>query len=250
MQKIPKKIQYIWFGRGDKSDLIQNCMKKTKELLSGWEITEWNEDSYDISACQYMKEAYEQKKYAFASDYARFDLLYKYGGVYLDTDVELLKVIPDDMLNDAGFTGVESNLKIAPGLIFACEAGNPIVKEILESYEKDHFVYENGQFNTKTVVDRVTEVFNSHGFIRGDTEQILDGFHIYPSEYFCAYDFVTNEFTISDKTISIHHYTATWTNSKSKMKRKIQDFFRRVLGIEGYKKLICVKRKLFGVNGE
>lgn len=250
MQRIPKKIQYIWFGKGPKSELIQRCMGTTQRVLNDWEITVWDEDNYDINACDYMREAYNHKKYAFASDYARFDILYQHGGVYLDTDVELLKPIPDILLLDEGFTGVESNNKIAPGLIFACEARNPIVGEILEMYQNDHFIDSAGNFNTKTVVDRVTEIFNQHGFVRNGKEQVLDGFHIYPSEYFCAFDFVTNDFEITKNTISIHHYTATWTTNKSRVKLKIQKLLRKYLGINGYKRIIAIKRKLFGVNGE
>lgn len=250
MSEIPKKIHYIWFGRGEKSELIQKCMQTTKDMLPDWEIIEWNEDNYDINSCAYMKEAYEQKKYAFASDYARFDLLYKYGGVYLDTDVELLKAFPDSFLNNKGFTGVESNNKIAPGLVFACEVGNPIVKEIIEMYQQDHFVDSKGSIDTRTVVDRVTDVFYRHGFIKDGRNQDLDGFRVFPSEYFCAYDFVTKEFTITDKTISIHHYTATWLTPKKRVKKAVQDTLRRILGVKGYQKVISVKRKLFGVYGE
>lgn len=250
MQRIPKKIQYIWFGRGPKSELIQRCMDTTRNVLNDWDICVWDEECYDVTSCEYMREAYEQKKYAFAADYARFDILYKYGGVYLDTDVELLKPIPEIMLSDNGFTGVESNNKINPGLIFACEAGNPVVGEILEMYQQDHFVDENGKYNMKTVVDRATEIFSKHGFVRNGKEQILNGFHIYPAEYFCAFDFVANEFEITNNTISIHHYTATWTNKKSKLKKKIQNVLRKTLGIRGYKRIITIKRKLFGVNGE
>lgn len=250
MSRIPKRVLYIWFGHGEKSDLIKKCSSINKSMLSDWEFTEWTEDNYDINSCSYMREAYDQKKYAFASDYARFDLLYQFGGVYLDTDVELLKAIPEEFLEQGGFTGVESNMKIAPGLIFACEARNPIVKEIIDMYQQDHFMNPDGSINQKTVVDRVTEVFARHGFQRNGEEQILDGFHIYPSEYFCAYDFAMNEFTITDKTVSIHHYTATWVGSKTKIKRKVQKICRTILGVKGYKSLIALKRKIFGIHGE
>lgn len=225
-------------------------MQKTREYLSGWEIIEWNEDTYDLEGCDYAKEAYEHGKYAFASDYARFDLLYQYGGVYVDTDVELLKPIPEEMLEDVGFTGVEGNLKIAPGLIFACEAGNPVVKEILDDYRNDHFIDETGQINGKTVVERTTDIFLRYGFRRDGSEQEIAGFHIYPAEYFCAYDFVTNEFTITEKTVSIHHYAATWIGPKAKIRRFLKNTTRKMLGIERYKKVIGIKRKLFGVHGE
>lgn len=248
--EIPRTIHYIWFGYGEKSDLIKRCTKITSEKLSDWDVKEWTEDNYEISDCAYCDEAYQHKKYPFASDYARFDILYRYGGVYLDTDVELIKKIPESFLKDEGFTGIESNNKIAPGLVFACKPGNPIVREIKEMYEKDHFILADGSMNTKTVVDRVTEIFSRHGFQMNGKEQIVDGFHIYPVEYFCAYDFVTGQFTITDKTVSIHHYTATWTDGKSQFKRGLQNVLRKRLGVTNYKKLICIKRKLFGVNGE
>ena len=247
---IPKKIHYIWLGKGEKSDLIKSCMKKTENIMDDWEIIEWNEESLDINNCEYAKEAYEQGKYAFAADYARFVILYKYGGIYLDTDVELLKRIPDEFFEDIGFTGVEANMKIASGLVFAVEPKNPVVKEILDTYEKEKFILEDGSVNKKTVVDIVTEVFSRHGFKRDGEEQIVDGFHIYPCEYFCAYDFVTREFSITEKTISIHHYTATWTGRGSRTKIKIQSALRKTVGINNYKRIIKIKRKLFGVHGE
>ena len=117
-------------------------------------------------------------------------------------------------------------------------------------YQSDHFIFSDGTINSKTVVDRVTEIVLKHGFQLNCKEQIIDGFHIYPVERFCAYDFVTRQFTITDTTISIHHYTATWTDDKSKAKRRFQDMLRKQLGIENYKKLIGIKRKLFGVNGK
>lgn len=248
--EIPRTIHYIWFGHGEKSELIKRCVKITLEKLPDWEIKEWTEDNYDVSDCAYCYEAYQHKKYPFASDYARFDILYRYGGIYLDTDVELIKRIPELFLKDEGFTGVEGNNKIAPGLVFACKPGNPIVKEIIDMYEKDHFILADGSMNTKTVVNRVTEIFSRRGFQMNGKEQIVDGFHVYPVEYFCAYDFVTGQFTVTDETVSIHHYTATWTDGKSQFKRGLQNILRKQLGVENYKKLLHVKRKLFGVNGE
>lgn len=245
---IPKRIHYIWFGRGEKSDLIKTCLSKNKEILQDWKFNEWNEDNYDINSCNYVRDAYKAKKYAFASDYARFDILYKNGGVYLDTDVEMIKKIPDSFLENEGFTGVESNNKIAPGLVFACKPGNPIVLEILEDYKKDSFILDDGSYNFETVVDRVTRIFNKHGFCLNGEKQVIDGFVIYPCEYFCAYDFVMSEFTITDKTISIHHYTATWVSFGSKIKKCIQKLIRSVFGKEIYLKLIYFKRKVWGEN--
>lgn len=250
LARIPKKIHYIWLGHGEKSDLINSCIDNTKKTMDDWEIIEWNEDNIDIEKCKYAQEAYNAGKYAFAADYARFEILYKYGGVYLDTDVELLKKIPDYLLKEKGFTGVEANNRIAPGLIFGVEAQNPLVKEILEYYENEKYLLEDGSFNKKTVVDIVTEVFCQHGFSINGEKQDVEGIYVYPSEYFCAYDFVTKEFNITDNTISIHHYTATWTDWQSRLKKSIQDVLLKVLGKKLYIKIISFKRKIFGVHGE
>ena len=247
---IPKTIHYIWFGHEEKSDLIKRCIHSSAKKMDGWEIKEWTEDNYNIGACDYCEEAYQKRKYAFASDYARFDILYRYGGVYLDTDVELIKRIPESFLKDEGFTGIEGNYKIAPGLVFACKPGNSIVREIMDMYENDHFILSDGSMNTKTVVNRVTEIFSRHGFQMNGKKQIVEGFHIYPVEYFCAYDFITRQFTITDKTISVHHYAASWTDGKSKLKRRFKNVVRERLGINNYKRLLHLKRKFFGVNGE
>ncbi len=243
---IPRMVHYIWFGRGEKTDLISTCIENNKKILNDWQFIEWNEDTYDINCCDYVKEAYEAKKYAFASDYARFDILYKNGGVYLDTDVEMIKKFPNKFLEKEGFTGVESNCKIAPGLVFACKAGNPIVLEILEDYRKDKFLLNDGSFNTETVVDRVTRVFQKYGFTLSGEKQEIEGFVVYPCEYFCAYDFVMSEFNITENTISIHHYTATWVSLQSKLKKKVQKFIRLVFGRKIYLKLIQFKRKIWG----
>lgn len=249
-QLIPKEIHYIWFGRGEKSDLVKRCISKAKELLPDWHFNEWNEDNYDINQCDYIKEAYESKKYAFAADYARYDVLYKYGGVYLDTDVELLKCIPDVFLEDEGFAGMEGNNKVAPGLIFAVKPNNFIVKEIIDDYRKDHFLEHNGKYNYKTVVDRTTEVLQRHGFVLNGEEQVVEGVHIYPCEYFCAYNFITEDFEITENTISIHHYEATWLKGRTRIKRRVRKILRRILGMNNYKRILEFKRKLFGVNGE
>ena len=239
---IPKKVIYIWFGKSKKSDLIDRCIETNRKILDDWEFEEFTEDNYDVSIYKYMKEAYDAGKYSFASDCARFDILYKYGGVYVDTDVEFLKKIPDSFLKELGFTGVEDNNKIAPGLVFACEPGNEIVKEILDSYRQDSFVLKNGTYNLKTVVDRVTEIFKTHGFKVDGTDQTVSGFHIYPCEYFCAFDFITREFTITNNTYSIHHYTATWVPFHRKMIMIIKKDVCKLIGKKNFKRLAKVKK--------
>ena len=108
MEKIPHIIHYCWFGRNPKSELVLNCIESWKKYLPGYEIREWNEDNYDVTQVNFVKEAYENQKWAFVSDYVRFDVLYQFGGIYFDTDVELLKPIPEEILAKRAFTGFES----------------------------------------------------------------------------------------------------------------------------------------------
>jgi mannosyltransferase OCH1-like enzyme len=115
MEKIPHIIHYCWFGRNPKSELVLNCIESWKKYLPGYEIREWNEDNYDVTQVNFVKEAYENQKWAFVSDYVRFDVLYQFGGIYFDTDVELLKPIPEEILAKRAFTGFESTKLISPG---------------------------------------------------------------------------------------------------------------------------------------
>ena len=245
MNQIPKVIHYIWFGHGQKPELLQKCIESWKKYLPGWEIHEWNESNFDISACNYAMEAYEAKKYAFASDYARFVVLYQNGGVYLDTDVEMLKPFPENLLSLEGFSGMESNNKIAPGLIFAVQPRNPIVKKIIDVYEGIHF---HDTSSLKTIVDYTTELFEQYGFHQENSVQDVAGFRIFPAEYFCGYDLDIKEYAITPNTISVHHYAHTWGNPKSKRAKKIKMAIKRIVGVKNYRKLLMIKRKLFGVS--
>ncbi|MDU4761623.1 MAG: glycosyltransferase [Clostridium perfringens] len=247
MNEIPNIVHYIWFGNNEKSELIKTCIESWKKYLPDWEFMEWNERNYDVNKSLYIKEAYESKKYAFAADYARFDILYKYGGVYFDTDVELLKKIPEHFMKYDGFTAVEGNNKIAPGLVFAVKPKNKIVKEIKDLYDKEKFII-NGEMNTNTVVEYTTSVFKKYGFKENGQFQNIENIHVFPVEYFCAFDFDIREFNITKNTISIHHYTATWVSSNLKLKRKVQNCLKKFLGVKVYKKLLNLKRKFFGVS--
>lgn len=249
-KEIPQIIHYIWFGNNPKSELILKCINSWKEKMPDWEFREWNESNYDINKNAYIKEAYECKKYAFASDYARFDILYKYGGIYLDTDVEMLKPIPKEFLKFNGFTGIEGNNKIAPGLILAARPKNKIIGEIKEMYDNIHFL-QNGKMNQKTVVSYTTEIFKKYGFIENGKTQLIANFKIFSYEYFCAFDFLNRKFHITKNTISIHHYTSTWNQSlKRKMFIKVKKIINNIIGEKNFIKIVTIKRKIFGIRGE
>ena len=143
---ISKIIHYCWFGKNEKPQVVINCIDTWSKFFSDWKIIEWNEDNYDLSGNKYIEDAYKLKKWAFVSDIVRLDVLYRYGGIYLDTDVEFIKPLPTSYLNFKGFMGFEYTNIIAPGLIFGVEKENLFIKEILDSYMNERFYYnKNGE---------------------------------------------------------------------------------------------------------
>lgn len=243
-RNIPKVIHYFWFGGNEKPEIVKKCIDSWKRFFPDYEIKEWNEDNYDIYKAQYMQEAYQCKKWAFVSDYARFDVLYNYGGIYFDTDVEVLKKFPNDFFDANGFTGVESNNYISPGLVFACEPNNKIIKEILIEYNSIAFI-RNGVQDITTVNHRVTNIFLRKGFLTNGEKQLVEGFNIYPSDYFCGFDLDLFEPKITENTYTMHHYAATWVSKSSQLKRKIKIILKFIVGRTNYHKLLRLKRKIF-----
>lgn len=216
---IPKQIHYIWFGGGKKSELFYKCFASWKKYMPDYEIIEWNEDNFDIDIVPYVRQAYDKKKWAFASDYARFWILYQYGGVYLDTDVELIKSL-DDILCQGCFMGFEQG-KVAPGLGMGINPGLGIIKEILDAYKGVSFDVAAGLFTPKTVVEYTTEILKKHGLRSEECIQEIEGIRIYPSEYFCPYNMVSQKLLLTENTHTIHWYDASWYSDKP-MARKMQ----------------------------
>ncbi len=133
---IPKVIHYCWFGGGEKSRLMKKCIKSWKKYCPDYEIIEWNEDNFDVNGIEFTKGAYNAKKWAFVTDYARLDIIYKHGGIYLDTDVELLKPL-DELLKYKGFFGFEEMGMVNTGVGFGAEKGNLLVKQMRDDYNND-----------------------------------------------------------------------------------------------------------------
>lgn len=213
---IPKIIHYCWFGGKPLPELAQKCIESWKKNCPGYEIKRWDETNFDINCCDYVREAYEAKMWAFVSDYARFKILYENGGVYFDTDVELIKPI-DDIIAKGSFMGLEKSNKAytAPGLGLAVNAGLGLAKEVLDSYHNSHFEKdENGSY--ETVVTRVTNIILKHGDINRDKITEIAGITIYPPEYFCPLNYYTGEMNITENTRSIHHYMASWVIPESR----------------------------------
>ena len=167
---IPKVIHYCWFGRNPLPPLAIKCIDSWRKYLPDYEIVEWNEDNFDVHSIPYISQAYDVKKYAFVSDYARFWILYHYGGIYFDTDVEVIKPM-NDIIECGPFMGCENiggsgvNLKVAPGLGIGVNPGHIIYKEILEKYESMSFILANGMYNQTTVVKYTTELLSKYGLM-------------------------------------------------------------------------------------
>ena len=206
---IPKRIHYCWFGRGDMSQLAIKCIDSWKKYLPDYEIKLWNEDNFDININKYVKQAYEAKKYAFVSDFARFYALYNEGGVYMDVDVEVLKPI-DIFLKQEAFMGFESKVGVAPGLIVGSEKENNIIKEIMDGYLNREFIYPSGAYNYTTVVEYTTNILLKHGLVLDDSLQNVKCITIYPKTYFCPLTYDSNKTDFTENTYTIHHFAASW----------------------------------------
>lgn len=222
---IPKVIHYCWFGRGPKSELSEKCIASWKKLFPEYEIKEWNEDNFDVNIIPYTAEAYRNKKYAFVSDYARFWILYNYGGIYFDTDVEVIKDM-SPILARGPYLGCEyikindvMKSYVNTGLGMAAVAGMEFYKKILDIYQKKYYISPKGHL-TGTVVQIIT------GLIKDEAPELnlndicsFRGITIYPAEYFCPKNYNTGELTITDNTYTIHHYIASWADDKNGKKK-------------------------------
>lgn len=241
---MEKVIHYFWFGRKEKPDIVKKCIASWKEKMPEWKYVEWNEDNYDVNCIPYSEEAYLAQKYAFVSDYARCKVLYEQGGVYLDTDVEVLKPLDELVENYDGFMGFELDETVAPGLIMGVNSGNVILKDMCEQYESIHYNLENGKQNMTTVVEYATKILIEHGLQLNGEKQIVEDITIFPREYFAPYNVYTEKLEITENTYSVHHYTATWQNSGLKFFYRIKKECKMLLGPELTQKIIQTKRKL------
>lgn len=223
---IPKIIHYCWFGRKPLPGLAKKCIASWKKYLPDYEIKEWNEDNFDVDIIPYTKEAYLAGKYAFVSDYARFWILYQYGGLYFDTDVELIQ-LPNKVLDKGPFMAAENlptstrPLMVAPGLGLSAEAGMQIYNDILVHYSSMAFVREDGGCNYKTVVQIVTDLLRERGLDDTCELQQVAGLYIWPKEYFAPINTVGGRIEITSKTVSIHHYAGSWMPFIDRMKLRI-----------------------------
>lgn len=248
---IPKIIHYCWFGGNPLPESAKKCIASWRKFLPDYEIKEWNESNFDVNSIKYTREAYKLKKYAFVSDYARMWILYNNGGLYFDTDVELIKPI-DDIVARGNFMGREAQdnkyadndveavskdndstngQQINPGLGLGVAPGLGLYKTVLEWYQSHHFATWDGKF-TGTVVNVVSDVFSKLPMKELENGILYSGeVYIYPPEYFCPKNYFTGEMNITENTRSIHHYAATWVRKKRPL---LERFHKRISFIRAH----------------
>lgn len=213
---IPKIIHFIWFS--DPPNFppdVQACMASWKQKLPDYEFKLWNDRNVDFSECPYAQEAYEAGKFAFASDYVRLWALYTYGGIYLDSDVEVLRSF-DEILDNKAFTGFEDTKRIA-AWIFGSEKGNPLFKEFIDDYKGRHFKLGENQYDTTPNPVPITQRLVKYGLKFNNSKQVLSNITIYPMDYFCPFNpYRTGKDNFTEKTITNHYFSGAWKQNTSK----------------------------------
>lgn len=215
-------------------------MESWKKFAPDYEIIQWDESNYDVHKNRYMADAYDRKKWGFVPDYARFDIIYTHGGIYLDTDVELMKPL-DDLLKNKAYMGFESGEWINGGIGFGAEAGNSLIKGLRDMYDELSFVDEQGELNLTPSPQYITDFLVNHGLLQNNTMQVLEGeMRIYPTDYFAAKDYETGKVHMTVNTVSIHQYSGTWQSPKKKVARTI----KRLVGEQAFNKLVAIKKSV------
>lgn len=220
---IPKVIHYCWFGKNSLSNMAIKCIESWKKYCPDYVIKEWNEDTFDIESVTYVKQAYENRKWAFVSDYVRLYALVNEGGIYMDTDVELIKSL-DMFLDLEAFSGFESTGNIPTGLM-AAERGQSLFEELLHDYDNESFIKEDGTLDMTTNVQRITKTCLKYHLKLDNSLQTINGFTLYPMDYFCPKDTVTKKLTITNNTAAIHHFDGSWMPNDRKFVSRFTEIF-------------------------
>lgn len=227
---IPKIIHYCWFGGNEKPKSVLKMLESWRKFCPDYVIKEWNESNFDINYNQYTKEAYQCGKWAFVSDVARLYALHTDGGIYLDTDVEVLKSF-DYLLHNNLFFGFEGTEWIGTNIIGA-EKENDVIGVFLDKYNCLNFINKNNTQNTTTNVERLTALLREkYNIVINGNEQVTDKLHLYPTDYFCPYDYINGKLNITNNSYSIHWYSQSWIE-RNIFKRKLMQLFHRIVGVK------------------
>lgn len=237
--KIPKIIHYFWFSKEEKTGLIKECIESWKKVCPDYELKEWNGDNYDVTANAFAYEAYKQKKWAYVSDYARLDVVHKYGGIYLDLDVVLYKNL-DILLSQDFFVGF-GPIRDIEAAIFGAKQGCSILKEMMQIYDNKKFDVNESMtlFNLQPIL--LDRFFEKKGFAINGKYQERDGIVIYPRDLFSAKNWFTNAYEMTDVALGIHECAGGWVSSDGKSSKQIKMEGNKKLE-EIYKNRMSIKR--------
>lgn len=239
---IPKIIHYCWFGGKPLPPLAKKCLDSWKRFCPDYEIIQWNESNFDLSSTPlYVKQAYEAKKWAFVTDYVRLQVVYENGGIYFDTDVELLKPL-EPFLSYRAFFGFENRENINTGLGFGAEKGTPLLKALMDDYRDALFCLEDNTFDTTPCPERNSTVYRAFGLVSNGSNQALDGdIGIFSTEYFCPIDFFTKQMHKTENTVTIHWFSGSWIDKRAVRRQKIRvkllQTLKKIIGSNNYEKL-------------
>lgn len=243
---IPKKIHYSWFGRKEKTNFMKKCISTWEKNLPDYEIIEWNEDNFDLDGHKFAKEAYEAGKYAFVSDYVRVYVIFYFGGIYFDTDIEVKSDFTNKLDNARFVIAFEQPHSLMTGF-FAAEKGNLAVKEILEYYDGISFYNKDGSMKlTPNPIIFAQETAKFGLVFNGEYQELDNGMRIYPNEVFGGYNVYDMIYTITDKTVLVHHYTASWRTVREEIPVKIKKFLLKLFGVKFFRTLRKIKHFLKG----
>lgn len=223
-------------------ELAKECLGSWMRQLPEYKLFLWNEDNFDIGINEFVKGAYESKRYAFVTDYVRLYALYNHGGIYMDTDVEVIKPL-DEFLKHRAFTGTEGKRSCVTGIMGA-EKNHPWIECLLDDYTERKFMLDNGKLNTVTNTVLITKsTIDNYGWKTKDRLQILkDGLYIYPYNYFCAKNLYTNSIDITDATYTVHHFSGSWLSEADRktvgLKRKAKQLTEKLIGEKGLDALL------------
>lgn len=216
---IPKTIHYCWFGRNPKPKLAKKCIRSWKKYCRDYKIIEWNEDNFDLNTAPlYVRQAYEAKKWAFVTDYVRLWAMTEFGGIYMDTDVEVVKPL-DQFLRHEAFSGFESELFVPTG-IMACEKGFQFFRSILRYYDSAEFVYPDGTLNLITNVVLITDMCLERGLEQNGQYQVVEGLTLYPKDFFCPLINFKGKVEKTENTATIHWFAGSWLEEKERREKQ------------------------------
>lgn len=254
---IPKVIHYCWFGGNPEPECVKKCIASWRKYCPDYEIKRWDESNYDVHKNQYMSDAYKEGKWAFVSDYCRIDVVYQYGGIYMDTDVEMIKSF-DSLLVEKMFCGFESRDPIGVkrgeaieysvnlGLGYGAEQNHPYLKEILDLYQTLEFYNKDGSLNLVACPRYQTQILAKHGLIANNQTQRLSDCIAYSPEFFCPQSNVTDQMLYSlEKSYSIHHFTVSWASTKDLETRKWKNKLNRFMPYWLASKLVTLFYRIF-----